>query len=245
MEPSYFLLIPLLFIVAVMYSSVGHGGASGYLAVMSILSIAPETMRTSALILNLFVSGIAFYGFRRSGHFRKELFIPFAVTSVPFAFIGAGFPADTDLYKIILGIILLFAALKISGMVDKFKPDIKINYSLSLALIIGAILGFVSGMIGIGGGIILSPLILLFRWADVKETAAISALFIFLNSGAGLFRISLSGLNVGSELIYLIIAVIAGGFIGSYWGSFVAENKTLRYVLSVVIFAASVKLIFI
>ncbi|MFZ1320552.1 MAG: sulfite exporter TauE/SafE family protein [Ignavibacteria bacterium] len=245
MDSSYFILIPLLFLVAAMYSSVGHGGASGYLAVMSILSIAPETMRTSALILNLFVSGIAFYGFRRSGHFRKDLFIPFAVTSVPFAFIGAGFPADTDLYKIILGVILLFAALKISGLFDKFKPDIKINYSLTLALFIGAMLGFVSGMIGIGGGIILSPLILLFGWADVKETAAISALFIFFNSGAGLFRISLDGLNIGTDLIYLILAVMAGGFIGSYWGSYVAGSKTLRYVLSIVIFAASVKLIFI
>jgi len=228
-----------------MYSSVGHGGASGYLAVMSILGMAPGTMRTSALILNLFVSGISFYGFKRSGFFRKELFIPFALTSVPFAFFGAGFPADTNLYKIILGVVLLFAAFKISGLLDNFKPNINLKFSFVIALIIGAVLGFVSGMIGIGGGIILSPLILIFGWAGVKETAAISALFIFLNSGAGLFRLSLNGLNLNSELLYLILTVIAGGFVGSYWGSYIAGNKTLRYVLSIVIFAASIKLIFV
>ncbi|MBS1518599.1 MAG: sulfite exporter TauE/SafE family protein [Bacteroidetes bacterium] len=245
MNSELFFLLPLLFLVAVFYSSVGHGGASGYLAAMSILGMNPELMRTSALILNLFVSGISFYGFRKGGHFRWKLFFPFAVTSVPAAFTGAGFQADTLYYKIILGIVLLFASLKISGLTDNLKLNIKSGFSLITAMTAGLILGFVSGMIGIGGGIILSPILLIFGWADVKETAAVSALFIFVNSASGLARISLDGIYADIETVYMISAVIAGGMIGTYWGSYVADSRVLRYVLSAVLFAASVKLIFV
>ncbi len=228
-----------------MYSSVGHGGASGYLAVMSILSMNPEIMRSSALILNVIVSLIAFFGFRKAGYFSTKIFIPLAATSIPFAFIGAGLPAETDFYKILLGIILFFAALKVSGLLDKVKLNFKVEFSLFKALITGAALGFVSGLIGIGGGIILSPLLLFFGLCDIKQTAGISALFIFVNSASGLFRLSLDGLDISSEMTYMTAAVITGGFIGSTWGSKYANNKALRISLSLVLFFASMKLIFI
>lgn len=239
------LLLLLLFFVAVMYSTVGHGGASGYLAVMSLLSINPDIMRSSALILNLIVSGIAFYGFRKAGYFRSKIFIPLAVTSIPSAFIGAGLPAETDLYKFILGIILLFAALKVSGLFDKMNLNFKVEFSLINAMITGTVLGFVSGLIGIGGGIILSPLLLFLGWCEIKQTAGVSALFIFVNSASGLFRLSLDGLNISSEMTYMTAAVFTGGLIGSQWGSKYANNKALRISLSLVLFIASMKLIFV
>lgn len=233
-----------IFTVAILYSSVGHGGASGYLAVMTIFNFSPPILRSSALLLNLFVSGIAFWQYYRKGFFKMNLFIPFAITSIPFAFLGGMITLDTVLYKKILGFCLLFAVFR---MVLNFKADsgLRKNLSFKIGLATGAILGFVSGIIGVGGGIFLSPLLLLLHWADMKETAAISALFIFVNSAAGLIGIYSSGLILSSEIFFWIPAALLGGIMGSYMGSFKISGRILRYLLSLILLFASFKLFFV
>ena len=233
----------LLFFVAFLYSSVGHGGASGYLALMAFYSFAPETMRPTALILNLFVSLTAFIQYNRSGHFRWKLFWPFAIASIPAAFLGGLIIIDAAWYKKILGILLLFPVVRLGGVkFDSEKTDKE--QTLFASLLIGGCIGLFSGMIGIGGGIILSPVILLLHWANMKQTAAVSALFIFVNSLAGLAGIFTTGFEYKPEIIWLIVIAFAGGLAGSYLGAKKFNNIFLKRLLAVVLLMASIKLLF-
>lgn len=236
-----FLLILLL--VSALYAAVGHGGASGYLALMAIYGFTPETMKPSALILNLFVAGISFVQFYRTGHFNFKLFWPFAITSIPMAFLGGMIQPEAYWYKKILGVLLIFAVLRLVGLFGHRKEQNEMN--VTMALVVGGAIGFFSGLIGIGGGIILSPVILLLGWADVKQTAAVSALFIWINSLSGLLGMASVGLAVATEMIPYIMIVILGGTFGAYLGSFKWNYKILSYCLSVVLAMASIKLIFI
>ena len=244
MELTTLLFLSLLLIVAMLYSSIGHGGASGYLALMGLFAIETHYMKGSALLLNIFVSIFAFYQYWRGGHFRWKLFLPFALGSIPMAFLGGTIDLDPVVYKRILGICLLFVIFRLSGLVggDMGKPR-EINYLLSA--FIGLTLGFFSGLIGIGGGIILSPIILLLGWANIKETAAISALFIFVNSIAGLSGLAMDGANLHPMILVWVAIAFLGGSIGAYSGAKRMDNVTLKYVLSGVLFLASIKLIFI
>jgi uncharacterized membrane protein YfcA len=237
-----YLLIICLFIIAVLYSSIGHGGGSGYLALFAIFGIAPLYMKATALALNIFVSSIAFFSYYRAGHFRFRLILPFLITSIPSAYFGALINVNPRVYKFILGIFLLIAIGRML-LVAKATGEASNRPNFYVALFIGAILGFFSGMIGIGGGIILSPLLLLLRWANLKETAAASALFIFLNSAAGLTGVIQSGFTLEPRVIFWILAGIAGAFTGSYIGSFKLDNVRLKYLLSIVLLFASVKLL--
>jgi uncharacterized membrane protein YfcA len=233
----------LLVIVAFLYSSVGHGGASGYLALMAVFSFAPDTMRPTALLLNIFVSFIAFVQYYRGDFFRWNLFWPFAITSVPAAFIGGMIAIEGGLYKKILAVLLLFSVVRLLGI--KFKTqtfDAKKN--IYLALLIGVIIGLFSGMIGIGGGIILSPIILLMHWADMKRTAAVSALFIFVNSIAGFAGLFIQGFEFKTEMGWMISIALIGGIAGSYFGANQFKNEFLNKILAVVLLLASVKLFF-
>ncbi len=245
MEFEFFKILPLVFLIAALYSSVGHGGASGYLALMSLLGISSLYMRSSALILNLFVSAIAFYQFYKAGYFRWRLFYTFAVASVPMAFIGAKINLDPVWYNRILGLFLIIAALRLTGIFNFNNSDNIKELPVPTGLFIGAVLGLLSGMIGIGGGIILSPVILLFGWGNIKETAAVSALFIFVNSLSGLFGLGILQLNLSSSFIWWIIAAAAGGILGSLWGSRFAKSIILKNVLALVILVAAFKLIVI
>lgn len=232
----------LLAVVAFLYSSVGHGGASGYLALMAIFSFPVLVMKPSALLLNLFVSGISFFFYYRKEFFKPKLFYPFAITSVPAAFIGGMIPLENSFYKIVLGIVLILAALRLFGFFNaKEKESAPINIPLALAIGLG--IGLLSGMLGIGGGVILSPILLLLGWANLKETAAISSLFIFVNSIAGLSGYFMGGKTVPMESFYLVPIAIFGGILGAYYGSGHFSNKVLKYVLATVILMASVKLI--
>lgn len=242
MTASLILFYVLLIAVAFLYSTVGHGGASGYLALMAFFSFAPETMRPTALLLNVFVSLIAFVQYYRSGYFKWNLFWPFALASFPAAFIGGMITVDAGLYKKILAVLLLFSVIKLLGVkIQTKKLDVKQN--IGVALIIGAAIGLFSGMIGIGGGIILSPLILLLHWADMKKTAAVSALFIFVNSVAGLAGLFTKGFEYKNEMGLMILIAFAGGIAGSYFGAKKFDNLFLNKLLAGVLIIASIKLI--
>lgn len=233
----------LLFFVAFLYSSVGHGGASGYLALMAFFSFAPETMRPTALLLNIFVSLTAFIQYYRSGHFRWQLFWPFAIASIPAAFIGGLIVVDAKFYKMILGVLLLFPVVRLGGL--KFSEEKnKKEQGLLPSLIIGGLIGLLSGMIGIGGGIILSPVILLLHWANMKQTAAVSALFILVNSLAGLAGLFTKSFEIRPEMLWMIVVAFIGGLAGSYLGAKKFEGAFLKKVLAVVLLMASIKLLF-
>jgi uncharacterized membrane protein YfcA len=232
----------LLAVVAFLYSSVGHGGASGYLALMAIFVFPVSVMKPSALLLNLFVSGISFFFYYKKDFFKPKLFYPFAVSSVPAAFIGGMIPLENSFYKILLGIVLILAALRLFGFFNsKETESAKIN--IPVAMGIGFGIGLMSGMLGIGGGVILSPILLLLGWATLKETAAISSLFILVNSIAGLSGYFMGDKTFPTESVYLVPVAVFGGMLGAYYGSGYFSNKVLKYVLATVILLASVKLI--
>jgi uncharacterized membrane protein YfcA len=233
----------LLALVAFLYSSVGHGGASGYLALMAICSFPISVMKPSALLLNLFVSGISFFFYYKTDFFNFRLFYPFAITSVPAAFIGGMIPLENKLYKILLGIVLILAALRLFGFINTHeKQNSKINVAFAMAIGLG--IGLLSGMLGIGGGVLLSPILLFLGWATLKETAAISSLFIFVNSIAGLSGFFIGKDTFPTQSFYFVPIAVFGGILGAYYGSGYFSNKTLKYVLATVIVLASVKLLF-
>jgi uncharacterized membrane protein YfcA len=242
MEELFFLA--LVFLMAVLYSSVGHGGASGYLALMALFSFPPEFLRPSALVLNVFVSSIALFSYAGNGHFRLKLLLPFIFTSVPLAFVGGMISVNPKIFKIILGIFLIVAiARMVYNPKNKDSEIQEINKPQAFA--IGIVLGFLSGLIGIGGGIILSPVIILLKWANMKETAAVSAAFILVNSVAGLSGQVSQGFQLAPELGYMLAAAVLGGLLGSYMGSFKITDKAMKYALSVVLTLASYKLLFV
>ena len=239
-------IILAVFAVAVLYSSVGHGGASGYLAVLAVFAIAPELTKPTALILNLFVALIAFVQFYRAEHFDWKIFLPFAAGSIPLAFVGGMIHLPTEIYKIILGAALILAAIRLA---INLKSDDQINHPpVWIGLLVGAGLGFVSGLIGIGGGIFLTPILLLMNWTETKKAAGVSALFIWVNSVSGLLGNWLLGKNSQIENLPLNVwiwigAAIIGGIIGSTLGSFKFNSLTLRRVLACGLLIAGAKLI--
>jgi uncharacterized protein len=233
----------LLFFVAFLYASVGHGGASGYLALMALFNIAPEVMKPTALLLNLFVAGTAFIQFYRGRHFIWKIFLPLALASVPMAFLGGLITVDAAVYKKMLGLLLLIPIIRFIFFrnipVDRLKKP-----NLALSLGIGGSIGLLSGMIGIGGGIILSPIILLLKWTDQKQTAAISALFIFVNSLSGLGGQLTKGIHFSPDMMAYVSIAFAGGLAGSYFGALRFRQDVLKYMLAFVLTMASYKLLF-
>ncbi|MFY7670016.1 sulfite exporter TauE/SafE family protein [Tenacibaculum sp. MEBiC06402] len=234
----------ILAVVAFLYASVGHGGASGYLALMALFAFPTIVMKPTALLLNIFVSGISFWFFRKNNHFKWKLFYPFALTSIPMAFLGGYISINATLYKQILGGFLVFAILRMLNLFGKEQTLIKDN-NLGLSLLIGASIGLFSGMIGIGGGIILSPVIILLRWGTMKQAAAVSALFIFVNSISGIIGFHFKGGIIPSEAWYFIPVAIIGGSLGALYGSQRFKGVVLKYVLAGVLTIAAVKLFLI
>jgi uncharacterized membrane protein YfcA len=228
-------------VVALLYAMVGHGGASGYLALGALMGLPQQEMRVPALLMNLVVSAIAFVQFRRAGHFRWGLLWPFALTSVPLAWLGSQVVLDPLIYKRMLALCLLVAVARLFGLFGGRGEHMR-TLSLPLALVIGAVLGYLSGVIGIGGGILLSPVLLLLRWADARTTAAVSAPFILVNSAAGLFGAVGQGESLHQDTGMWMIAALGGGLVGAWVGARQLTEQWLRRALGGVLLFASIKL---
>lgn len=240
-----FLLIPAFFLMALLYASVGHGGASGYLALLSLAPAAlePAQMATTALTLNVVVAGTALVAFLRAGYFSWRLTWPLIAASVPTAFLGGLVPMPLHLYKILLAVALGVAAVRLAVNLRGREENGVVRPSLALALPVGAGIGWLSGAVGVGGGIFLSPLLLLLRWATPKQVAAASACFILVNSAAGLAgRAARSGLAYGS-LAPLLVAALIGGLIGAHLGANHFSGQALKRLLAVVLLVAAAKLL--
>lgn len=233
----------ILFFVAFLYSAVGHGGASGYLALMALYGVAPEEMKPTALMLNLFVSLTSFIQYYRGGYFKKNLFLPIAAASIPLAFIGGMITIEENIYKRVLGVLLLFPVVRFFFFKNVEDSLLK-PHNITIALITGAVVGLLSGMIGIGGGIILSPILLLLQWTNQKQTAAISAAFIFVNSVAGLGGMLTQGISFTGDMVLYIVVAFTGGLLGAYFGAKKFNQDVLKYVLATVLLMASYKLLF-
>lgn len=276
----------LFFVVAFLYSAVGHGGASGYLALLSLHDIAPEYMKPIALVLNLLVSGMAFIQFYRQGHFLWRLFLPIALFSVPMAYWGGLTPLKDLWYQRGLGVFLLVSVAMMlwprdsgvgqgtssnDGDVSNNGGGTLWNRQTGIAAFMGAVIGYVSGLLGIGGGILLSPVLLMIRWTQQKQTAAISAAFIFVNSAAGLLGFvqqhtpwSIDSQKTGGVadaemagrcafgdpwfavvaiLSVLILPVLLGGLFGSWYGAKKFDQTVMKYILCVVLLIAAIKLL--
>lgn len=234
----------LFLVVAVLYASVGHGGGSGYLALMSLIGLTYLTIRPTALVLNLFVSLIAFVAYARAGHFKWRVFWPFALSSIPCAWLGGRMSLSEQGFKYMLGIFLLIAAARMVGLL-RTSPVRQRELNVPLAMLVGAALGFFSGSLGIGGGIILSPVLVLSGWADIKTTAATSSLFIFVNSISGLAGIASVELVISPHVHFMIGAVVLGGLIGAWLGATRLPARKVQLILSAVLFAAAAKLLLI
>ena len=236
-----FMFMSILLVVAFLYASVGHGGASGYLALMALFSLPLISMKPTALLLNVFVSGVSFWFFKKNNHFKWNLFYPFAITSIPMAFLGGYISIDAGLYKKILGFFLAIAILRMLNIFGTEKNKI-VPSSITGSLIIGSAIGLFSGMIGIGGGIILSPIIILLGWGNMKQAAAVSALFIFVNSLAGITGFIIQGKQIPLEAWYFMPVALLGGSLGALYGSQKFNINTLKYLLAGVLVIATVKL---
>ncbi|NBB79530.1 MAG: TSUP family transporter [Verrucomicrobia bacterium] len=241
MTESILQLLPFFF-VALLYASVGHGGASGYLAVMALFGVEAGILRPTALGLNVLVSTLGTVAFFKEGHFRRHLFWPLIIAAVPMAYLGGGVHVDEGLFRKILGLALCFALARLFLPQRETVPArIAPRWQLLLA---GAVMGFLSGLIGVGGGIFLTPLVILMRWGNAKTAAAISAPFILLNSLAGLAGLQPEWADFHGNFPGLAVTVLAGGLIGSIWGSRYANLWQIRWALGGVLAVAVLKLFF-
>jgi uncharacterized membrane protein YfcA len=233
-----------MLVAAFGYAAVGHGGASAYLAAMALAGVAPPQMRPIALALNILVSAIAAYKFWRAGHFRWRLFWPFAAVSVPLAFVGGAVTLPGHAYKMLVGAVLLYAAWQLwrsARAGDEMRPVHEPPGAAAMA--IGAALGLLSGLTGVGGGIFLSPLLLMLGWAGTKQTSAVAAPFILVNSIAGLAAgFTMKSASLPPYVAILAAAVLVGGWLGAEYGSRRFANPLVRRILAVVLAAAGGKM---
>jgi uncharacterized membrane protein YfcA len=232
------------FFIALLYSTVGHAGASGYLATMALLSFPPAVMKPTALVLNIIVALVTTVRFAKAGYFSWRLFWPFALASVPMAYLGGGMHVDTTVYKILVGVALVFAALHLV-LRSKVAPDDleRATYpGIGASLAVGGGLGFLSGLTGVGGGIFLSPVLIILHWAGLRRTAAVAAAFILLNSLSGLTGYLQKGGAFPEHIAFWSVAVVSGGYIGSTLGATKFNSPVLRILLGIMLGMAGMKL---
>lgn len=241
LDPTLFLwLLAAIAAAAALYSSVGHGGASGYLAAMALFGVSAALMKPSALVMNIVVAGLVFARLWRAGFFDAGLFWPFALGSVPTAFIGGAWQLHSRVYQYLVGATLLVAAWRL--LLTSHEPPTRAAPRLAVALPVGAVLGFFSGLTGVGGGIFLSPLLLFLRWANMRTTAAVSAAFILINSVAGLAGLFSTGTNLPRGLTWMTLAAFGGAVVGSELAVRRLAPVRLRQLLGVVLIIAAIKM---
>lgn len=235
------LLAALILLAAVLYSSVGHGGASGYLAAMALLGVAPAEMKPAALVLNVFVSAIATWRFHRAGCFDGKIFWPLALVSVPAAFVGGFLTLPPHVYKPLVGLVLIYAAWRsfVAAPVEHEAHAPRRGWLLAA----GAGIGLLSGLTGVGGGIFLSPLLILFAWAPTRQVSGIAAAFILVNSLAGLAGALARHPVLPDALPIWVVAAVGGGIIGAGYGARHFASATLKRVLALVLLVAGGKML--
>jgi hypothetical protein len=241
---SWIILLAAVFAVAFFYSSVGHGGATGYLAVLALIGVAPASARVAVLIANVLVAGIAWWRFGWAGHFDWRVLLSFAVVSVPCAWLGSRVHISPQVYKIVLGVVLTAAGLVLLLRSRWQTDDVVLHeFFLPLALLIGAVLGFLAGLTGIGGGVFLSPLLYVFRWVKPKTTGGIAAGFIVLNSIAGLVGTGWHAITHAGTLLWLTLPAVVGALLGTHFGARRWSSVTFSRVLAGVLIFAGGKLL--
>jgi uncharacterized membrane protein YfcA len=246
-DPVVVTLAAGMLVAAFVYASVGHGGASAYLAAMALAGVAPQEMRPIALVLNVVVSSIATFKFWRAGHFHWRLFWPFAIVSIPLAYVGGAITLPGQAYRILVGVVLVYAAWALwrSGRAgEEMRPigEPRIPYAMA----IGAAMGLLAGLTGVGGGIFLSPLLLMLGWAGTKQTSAVAAPFILVNSIAGLAAgFIVKTATLPSHTWILVVAVLIGGWFGAEYGSRRFANPVVRRLLAVVLALAGTKMVLV
>ena len=247
MTISHIILASILFlIISTLYSSVGHAGASGYLAVMVLLSFAPETIKPTSLILNIAVSSISSLKYIKADCFDKRIFLAFILTSLPMAFLGGYVTISPRYFRLIAGIFLVISSLLLI-IRAYFKPlPTTINQMpFAYGLIGGSVIGLISGLIGVGGGIFLSPIIIMANWSSVRNASGVAALFILFNSLAGLAG-HVAALNkLDHYILFWLVAVVIGGLIGSFLGTIKFNNKIIITFLFLVLLSAGLKFLLI
>src|SRR5216117_946168 len=243
MDTTHLVLLFLAIgLIAFLYSSVGHAGASGYIATMTLFGLAPTVIRPTALVLNILVASIGAFQFWRAGHFSWKLFWPFALLSIPAAYVGGYLQPSASILRILIGIALLFSVARL--VFRRSDPPQTFPPTRPIAVSVGAGLGFLAGLTGTGGGIFLTPLLLFCRWAHIRQAAAVSALFIWVNSIAGLIGYFTAVHSVPTLGIVLGAAAIVGGLVGSRLGSRHFPTRTISILLAIVLTIAGAKLIF-
>jgi uncharacterized protein len=240
------LTFSLFLVVAALYASVGHAGASGYLALMGLLSFAPDAIKPTSLMLNIVVAAIASYRFLKAGYFDGKLFLSFAITSIPLAFVGGAITLDPQYFKLGAGIFLCLSAVLLL-LKTYIRPSTgpAQPMSIPLGLLIGAVVGLFSGLIGVGGGIFLSPILIMTHSASVKQASGIAALFILVNSVAGLLGKVSTLSKIDGHIAFWVVAVVIGGLLGSYMGTQKFNNKVVIGCLFLVLLSAGLKFILV
>jgi len=236
-----------MLVAAFVYASVGHGGASAYIAAMALAGVAPTEMRPIALTLNILVSSLATYKFWRAGHFRWRLFWPFAALSIPCAYFGGAITLPGQAYKVVVGLVLVYAGWQLwrSYRAGEEMREVRAP-AIPLAMAIGAGMGLLSGLTGVGGGIFLSPLLLMLGWAGTKQTSAVAAPFILVNSLAALAAGFVRNPALPPDYAWwLMAAVLVGGWAGAEYGSRRFANPLIRRMLAVVLVVAGGKMVLV
>jgi uncharacterized membrane protein YfcA len=243
MDTTHLVLLSIAVgVIAFLYSSVGHAGASGYIAIMTLFGLTSTVIRPTALVLNILVASIGTFQFWRAGYFSWKLFWPFALLSIPAAYVGGYLQPSASVLRILIGVVLLFSAARL--VFRRSDPPQAVTPSRPVAISVGAGLGFLSGLTGTGGGIFLTPLLLFCQWAHIRQAAAVSALFIWVNSIAGLVGYFTKVHSIPSLGLVLGAAAIIGGIMGSYLGSRRLAVRAISLFLATVLLIAGMKLLF-